>query len=302
MDVATVDVVVPSASPLAILEVTLPALSESLARAEVAASVFVVDDRPGRTGFDDLVSALGFERVAGPRTGSGAARNAGVALGSANVILLVDDDCEPDPESVHRLVSAANGFRGPVLGGLRPPEGSPEWLRWTYEDGTMTPANAYAPPGTAPVELFCTAYVAIERSEYVAAGGIPEIGDWGPEDALFGVALRRRGRDHLLRVPGAGAVHHFVPSWQEWLQRRQRSGERLAELAATLDAGEAERLLGSFGLAGFGIRPAAKWLASLPTVEITRAPARSWAARAIAAGRESRAFRKRRDELGRRSD
>lgn len=95
----------------------------------VALEILVVDDgSTARAEVAAVASGLGARVIRLGRGGPSAARNAGAAGATSEVVLLVDDDCVPRPGWARALVAAA--ARDRIVGGaVVPPPGASTWLR-----------------------------------------------------------------------------------------------------------------------------------------------------------------------------
>lgn len=285
-----IDVVVPSAKPVDLLERTLPALSAAVRRAGLSAdAVVVVDERLDR-GIGALVDTFGFARVETGGLGAGPARNRGAAAGSRSWIAFVDDDVELDVDSLASAQSAL--LAGPlsaVVGGLRPPTGAPRWLQWAYDDAVLSPASASASEGALPPVALAGALLIVARRPFMEVGGFPAKAYI--EDSLLGLALARHLGPSMrtTRLRAFSGVHHYVPTWGEWLQRCERTGRRLREVLDQLPDDDAQTLVEAHGL-GPGFRAAFKRsLGQLPRTAWRR-PAGHVHARLAASAAESRGF------------
>ena len=201
-------VVVPARNAAATLGRTLDAVA---AQEAAGLEVIVVDD-----GSSDGTVALAqahpvVSRVlrAGPGAGPGAARNAGAAAASGDVLVFLDSDCFPVAgwlEAGLRALSDADLVQGRV-------EPDPGGRRSPFERTLSVPA-AYG--------LFESANLFVRRDAFEAAGGFgggleaPAESFAGvvvgekrlAEDVLFGWTLRRAGR--RTAFAGDALVHHAV--------------------------------------------------------------------------------------------
>lgn len=286
-----IDVVIPSAGDPVLLARTLPSVVAAVDAIGLRRErVTVVDDRPERA-IGGLLESLGLRRLPGGRLGRSRARNAGLEVGSAPWVVFVDDDVELDPTSFHALVDALANRPYGVLGGLRPPADAPAWLWWTYEDAVLTGASAPAGPAELKCVSLSSALCALPRADVERAGGFPDVKGWGGEDVLLGMALERMVPEaRLHRVPAFGGIHHFVPSFEAWLERRETAGRQLAVLERELPFEQGAQLLRAFGHQG-GPRATLKRAAGyLPPDLLRRARGRSLR-RMAAAAMEVRGYR-----------
>jgi hypothetical protein len=295
-----VEVVIPSAGSVGQLERTLTALRAATSAVEDDYTVTLVDD----SGMDArLRRALAerhharFLRTPG-RIGSGPARNLGAAGTGAPWLLFLDDDVELDPASLSVLGSALASYEptDPIgfIGQLRPPSAAPRWLEVAYRDGTVTPASAGLPPGPVPAVAYTSALSLLPTAMFNHAGGFPALPAWGHEDALLGVRLSAASPSFsLVRLVGFSGVHAWVPSWNDWLDRRRQSGARAAGLVPDLPPDEARQLLEAMKL-NRAPRAFPKWAVShVPSSLLQLARGRALR-RLAAAGAEARAFREHR--------
>lgn len=292
------DVVIPSAGPLRSLETTLPSVAAAADRVSFdRRRITVVDDRPERP-IAGLVDGLGLRRLTGGRLGRSRARNLGAAVGEASWLVFIDDDVELDLHAFAALLGDLREEPFGVMGGLRPPPGSPVWLRWTYEDEVLTAATGLAAATDLPCRSLSSALCALRRREFEAVGGFPHVEGWGGEDVLLGMSLQQLAPDaSLRRDPAFGGVHHFVPSFDEWLERRFAAGLQLAELEDSLPGPVGRELLQAFqhrGTARSVLKRVASWV---PPAALRRARGRT-ARRVAAAAMETRGYRLARSDRG----
>ncbi len=248
----TLDVVVPSANDPTVVGRCLRALSIAVDLAAVPRPrVTIVDDRPGRDGLVELAATLGFSVVTGGGLGVAGARNRGAAQGSSDFVVFVDDNVELDRDA---LLVARKTFEAGVdvvVGGLRPPAGSPRWLTAAYADGSLTDASALLPAGEIPSTALGGGLVAIRRASFEDVGGFPTGALWGWEDALLGLSLDgHRPARQMIREPRFGGIHHYVPTWSAWLERQRRSGSLLREVERRLGPEDAALILSAVTMDG----------------------------------------------------
>jgi len=213
-------------------------------------------------------------------------------MGSSDTLLLVDDDVELDPDAiVEGLAAWETTGADAVMGGLRPPAAAEPWLEWTYRDGTMTANNGYARAGWLPASSFGVALVILSRQAYDLAGGIPELDGWGPEDSLFGARAARRAEAFRVWLePRFSGIHHFHPTWPEWLDRRERAGAQIAALRTEIPQDEHRDLVDAFRLGGEDLRSRMKLFLGGTAWRPQTPPRARRVARAAAAAAEARGF------------
>lgn len=174
--------------------------------------------------------SLPFTLLVLSREGSlGAARNAGVAASSGDVVAFVDSDCVPSPQWLERgLAVFADAKVGTVQGMTRPDPSAPRG-RWDATQELTRLTGRYE-----ACNLF------YRRSLLEQAGGFDEhIGFFG-EDSMAGWAVRRLGFDE--RFEPDALVHHAVtfPGVRWHWRRALRYGNwnalvrRFPEMRATL--------------------------------------------------------------------
>jgi hypothetical protein len=295
-----IEVVIPSAGSVGLLDRTLRALRHALSVVEDDYTVTLVDDSGDDGRFRRVLAERHDARLLRTpgRIGSGPARNLGAAGTRAPWLLFLDDDVELDPNSLSVLGSALASCEpsDPVgfIGQLRPPPAAPTWLELAYRDGTVTPASVGLPPGPVPTIGYTSALSLLPTAVFEQAGGFPALPAWGHEDALLGARLTAASPSFsLVRLGGFTGVHDWVPTWDEWLDRRRQSGARAASLVRDLPPDEARQLLEAMKLDG-SPRALPKWAVSyVPSGLLQLARGRTLR-RLAAAGEEARAFRRHR--------
>jgi glycosyltransferase involved in cell wall biosynthesis len=205
-----VSVIVPARDAAATIEATFAGLA---AQERAPDEVIVVDD-----GSTDATAALalaaGAQVVAGSGEGPGAARNAGAAVASGDVLAFLDADCEPQP-----------GWLAAALRAL--------------EDADLVQGRTTPPPGAvvgpfdrtlwvvAPWGLFETANLLVRRSLFEQLGGFepwlsPARSKELAEDVWFGWRAVRSGA--RTAFCDEALVHHavFARSPRDYVAERLR--------------------------------------------------------------------------------
>lgn len=122
--------------------------------------VIVVDDDPGRSSLGPLRKDFRWVQIAyGPMKGPSAARNTGVALARAPLIIFVDDDCVPSRTFVEGYLSAAE--KSPFMNG---PTTCEAGCNDPFETAPINPLGEYA--------FSCN--FACDRKFFDALGGFDE--------------------------------------------------------------------------------------------------------------------------------
>ena len=182
----------------------LPHALEALARQSTAPhEVIVVDDGSAdATGAVAEAAGVVSRVVRCEGVGPGAARNAGAALASGDVLAFTDADCEPEPGWLAAGLGAM-GEADLVQGAVAPPAGAAigPW------DRTITVS--------APHGLFETANLLIRRELFESLGGFepwltPRDGKELGEDVWLGWRARRAGA-RVVFAPDALVRHAVIP-------------------------------------------------------------------------------------------
>ncbi len=195
----TVSVIVPARDAAAHLPALLDALAAQRTR---PAEVILVDDR-SRDGTVALAraSAVVDTVVAAAGAGPGAARNAGAAIATGDVLAFTDADCSPTPGWLEAGLQAIAAGADVVQGAVTPPPGAARgpWDRTIWV--------------TRPHGLFETANLLVRRERFAALGGFepwlrPLGGKELGEDVWLGWRAVRAGA-RIAFAPDA-LVHHAV--------------------------------------------------------------------------------------------
>lgn len=141
--------------------------------------------------------------------GPGGGRNAGVALTTAPILVLTDDDALPTPQWLANLLTAFDDSEVVVAQGRVEPDPETKDAMGPF-DHTISVHG--------PTPFFETCNVAYRRDAYARAGGFderdalshPETGRAFGEDALLGAAVLRGGGTRAF-VDDAVVYHRCVP-------------------------------------------------------------------------------------------
>ncbi len=212
---------------------------EALARQETLDfEVLVVDD----ASTDDTPETVAAFAAANPEVptrhlrqavcrGANAARNRGVSEARAEIVAFLDDDCEPAPDWLDRLLT---GFAGPkvasVTGGvLQAP------ARNVFEGAYGGAHRVHGKAGPAPRLVGCNMAVRkdlLERfgfdEDRARADGVTSVSGRGDEEGLY-LLLRAAGLEQRL-VPDAVVLHDHPLTGRSFLRQAWRGGRSAARL------------------------------------------------------------------------
>ena len=152
-----------------------------------------------------------------------AARNRGVELARAELVVFTDPDCYAHPEWLERLLAAHRRSDGVVVGAL-----ACHGRRWADQGIHLCKFSKWLPGGPPrTVDMSPTANMLISRRDFEAAGGLP--GDDMLGDVTLSWHLRSGGRE-LLFAPTAIVAHHHVQTVRDYLAERYTRGKMFADL------------------------------------------------------------------------
>ncbi len=224
-------VVIPSHNRVAMLEAVLDALAAQSAPLS-SFEVFVVLDGSD-DGSDAILTRWAAEgplllRWTGQEgTGQAAARNRGVAMTRAPVVLFLDDDVVPEPDLIVRhLRHHVRGDRVAVLGDC-PVErnGSPSmyelgvWAWWEDTNFHRAMANH-----RSSYRDFCAGNVSLRRDDFLGVGGFDKaFRGYGAEDYELGYRLLRSGVRFIVDRE-ARAVHRHRATLGRVLRAAREEG------------------------------------------------------------------------------
>jgi GT2 family glycosyltransferase len=213
------------------LRATLDAVGPQAAEAN--AEVIVVDDA-SRDSTAELLAELERSFPAPLRTvaleknaGPGAARNAGIAIATAPVVLFYGDDIRPDPGTVarHRAFHRDHPAReDALLGRIVPgPTADSPFARWLHEEGKQFAFAWMSPGAPVPAALFYAANSSVKRELLDRAGGFDERFRFGHEEQELSHRLRAAGL-RLSYDPEALAEHDHPTDLHATLGRMRAFG------------------------------------------------------------------------------
>ncbi|NOX63174.1 MAG: glycosyltransferase [Chloroflexi bacterium] len=242
--------------------------------------VIVVDD-----GSEDdtaaIAEAAGARVLRLPHSGPATARNAGVEIARAPIVIFTDADCEPVIDFVERMLEP---FAAPVVSGVRGVYRSQQsslvarFVQLEYEERYRRIAHVQEEGGA--VNALDTSYAAYRREVFLDAGGFDtRFRGAAGEDHELSYRLAQQG--HIFRhSPHAAVYHRHVDSLWKYAKRKFRIGYWKAFLArqhpsyALADAHTTQSLKLQIGLVAllgatllvWPFWPFAGWLAALWTL------------------------------------
>lgn len=227
-----VSVVVPTRNG----EGRLPNLLSALARQrfERLWEVVVVEDGTSVISPETMGRFPSARLVRQPQGGPGAARNRGAGLASGEILVFVDDDCEPAGDW---LVEMLRPFEDPrvvgVKGAYTTGQGGivPRFVQAEYEEKFARLARK---PFINFVDGFSAAF---RRSAFLAAGGFDEtFTQASVEDREFSLRLSR-GDGKLVFNPRAIVSHRHVASYWGYLAKKFKYGRWGVQILRRMPAG-----------------------------------------------------------------
>ncbi len=184
-----------------------------------------------RDGTDQMVSAFAapfaLRVVRQPGAGAGAARNAGVAASTGELLLFLDDDVEPTPGLIDAHVRAHGAARDRMVVGPYPPvaPGRLDLYRIQMREWWERQFYTMAQPGHRfTYRDVVSGNLSLHRALFARAGGFdPAIPGAGGEDWELGVRLFDVGAQ-LVFAPDALAAHHERSDLARSFQRTRQEG------------------------------------------------------------------------------
>lgn len=214
-----------------------------------------------------VASAAGATVVVEAAPGSYAARNRGIASTRSELVAFTDDDCEPEPDWLERLVAAfddpaVDGAGGEIVAADTPDSAAERWARdrrLLSQEANWR--NTYLP-------FFATANAAYRRRALDAVGGFePALASGGDVDLGWRVQVAG-GR--LRFVPDARVRHHHRATVRGLLRQQHRYAIGHGRLDRRW--GDDPRYRTAAGTAVQRLRPALLLPVRLPWRLITRRP------------------------------
>lgn len=175
--------------------------------------------------------------------GLSAARNAGAAEATGEILAFTDDDCEPDAEWLHRLGRVFADGRFAAVGGPNLPPPARNWHEAVVCAASGAPSHVMLDDEEAEHLPGCN--LAVARAAFDAVGGFDPRYQTAGDDVDFCWRMREAGY-RLGFAPGAFVWHRRRPDMRSFL--RQQAGY-----------GRAERLLIAKHPLRFSKRGGARW-------------------------------------------
>ena len=163
-----------------------------------------------------------------PGRGAAAARNAGAARASADLLLFLDDDMEASPQLLSEHVRSHRQQPGCVVLGyfpMQPPAPDDDVFTkaariWWADEFANRSHRGYR----YTFKDLCTGNVSLSRVSFLRLGGFDEqIGRGAGEDYELGYRLIQHGV-RFQYVPQAASIHHTVQPLEVNLRRAEQEG------------------------------------------------------------------------------
>jgi len=226
-----------------------------------------------------------------PNSGAAAARNRGAAEARGELLLLLDDDMEPDPGLLAAHDRAHRGGADVVLGHLPLHPSSPRSLltagveSWAEERRRRLAGS----DADVPLDDLLTGQLSLSRAAFEGVGGFDTSftrdGMFGGEDIDFGYRLARAGH-RIVFAEDAVSHQRFVVDPAQYLRRARDAGRASAELIAKHPEREAD--LGRRTRLPPGLRRYAMGALALAPAPLS-APLRAAVSALVRSGRSGRA-------------
>jgi cellulose synthase/poly-beta-1,6-N-acetylglucosamine synthase-like glycosyltransferase len=214
----------------------LPSLLDALARQSFDRpwEVVVVEDGSSQVSSETLSRFPGARLVRQPQGGPGAARNRGAALATGEILVFVDDDCEPKADWLGEMLrpfadASVVGVKGAYVTGQSGIV--PRFVQAEYEE-------KFARLARKPFVNFVDGYsAAFRRRAFMQAGGFDEsFPQASVEDREFSLRLSK-GRGRLVFNPQAIVSHRHVASFWGYLAKKFKYGRWGVQILRRMPAG-----------------------------------------------------------------
>lgn len=165
--------------------------------------VIVVDDGSTDT-TASIAEAAGAKLVRGEHRGLGAARNAGVAAASGEVVAFIDADAQADPDWLYHLVETMLRSGAEAAGGLNFPPPPQSAVAAAIAAAPGAPREVASRDDT--LAQLCGCSMAIAKSALKTIGGFDPLFTYAGDDVDLSWRLRRTGAT-LAYASGATVIH-----------------------------------------------------------------------------------------------
>ena len=234
-------IVIPTYNRLARLRRVLSAVRQQTYRGS-GVEVVVVSDGSSDGTNEYLVSTdlpIEVRPIVQANQGVAAARNAGIAAATGDIVLFLDDDVVPSPELVaqHMRTHESAGGDVVVLGPMLSPSDfvmSP-WVRWEQDMLRKQYDAMLAGEWEPTARQFYTGNTSLARRHLLAAGGFDQQFRRA-EDVELAFRLARHGLRFVLNYEAVG-WHYAERSFQSWLNIAHSYGR--CDVIFTRDRGNA---------------------------------------------------------------
>lgn len=271
-----ISVVIPVYDGAAVLPTTIPSVLRLHADEIVWVDDGSRDDTPELLA--EAASGVPTVRVVTlPRNrGRAAARNAGGAASSGDVLVFFDADVEPPRDAAAALAEALNSPNAVAsVARLDPVASEPADPYQDYASNfPRGPARGLSPGQPIDWRFFLSGACAVRRAAFDAVGGFPEAVPYG-EDLAFGCRLSRLGPDGL-RLAGTTVRLHDLGDLDRALENASQFGQSAARFDEPCPGGGAGRVRSSRRLG-----PVAALVAAPLRVLIDRLPPGATRRRAV---------------------
>ncbi|MBF6599304.1 MAG: glycosyltransferase family 2 protein [Dehalococcoidia bacterium] len=224
-DPPRVSVIIPTFNRAPYLARALDALREQTLAAS-AFEVIVVDDGSSDDTAAVLARAwpLALRSVRQTNQGPAAARNAGIALARAEIILFIDDDVVPAPDLVARHLQAHAEPGRVVIGRMAPPLGrQPFWAEWELRTLERQYAQMVGGIFEPTPRQFYTANASVRRADLERAGMF-DVRYRRAEDVELAYRLEEGGATFVF-LPDACVLHDTPRSFSNWMAMAGQYGQ-----------------------------------------------------------------------------
>lgn len=223
----------------------LTSLLQDLAAQQLSAASFdviVVDDGsvpPVRARIEALAVPYALTVIEQANSGQAVARDAGIRLATAEVLVIVDDDMRISPEFLREHLALHEAGHRLVLGEIR---AAPELGKMPLFERFHARSHAMylaAVRRGEPVhgDAACTGNVSLRRADYLSIGGFDASLPCS-EDRDLGIRLERHGAKPTFSERAHTVHHSDHTNLQKWLQRARLYGHcdsRIAQKHADLE-------------------------------------------------------------------